>query len=55
MKIGIVGSMQMTEQMLDAAEKLKQRGHDAFVVSVFAEKYVGKHRRPYQSTSLAQT
>ena len=42
MKIGIVGSMQMTERMLDAVEKLKENGHDAFVVSVFAEKYVGK-------------
>jgi hypothetical protein len=42
MRIGIVGSMQMTERMLGAAETLKQHGHDAFVTSIFAEAYVGK-------------
>ena len=42
MRIGIVGSMQLTERMYEAAEKLKERGHDAFVVSLFAEDYLGK-------------
>ena len=42
MRIGVVGSMQVTERMIEAAEELKRRGHDAFVLSVFAEEYVGK-------------
>ena len=42
MKIGIVGSMQLTERMYGAAESLKQRGHDAFVVSIFAQDYLSK-------------
>ncbi|MDD5026008.1 MAG: hypothetical protein PHH13_01380 [Candidatus Peribacteraceae bacterium] len=40
MKIGIVGSMHFTEQMMDAKEKLLAMGHDAFVTSL-APPFVG--------------
>lgn len=42
MRIGVIGSMQLTERMFDAAEALQHLGHDALVISVFAEGYVGK-------------
>lgn len=42
MRIGIIGSMQLTERMYEAAELLKTLGHDAFVVSAFAPDFVGK-------------
>ncbi|MDD5437792.1 MAG: hypothetical protein PHC70_01465 [Patescibacteria group bacterium] len=41
MKIGIIGSMQMTERMLELKDKLEAMGH-AVVVSKFAPGYVGK-------------
>jgi len=41
MKIGIIGSMQYTEQMLDARDELIKRGHDAFVTNLAAP-FVGK-------------
>ncbi|MDD5626852.1 MAG: hypothetical protein PHW01_02520 [Patescibacteria group bacterium] len=31
MKIGIIGSMQFTEKMLEVREKLRELGHDAFL------------------------
>ena len=31
MKIGIIGSMQFTDKMLEYREKLRQLGHDAFI------------------------
>ena len=31
MKIGIIGSMQFTDKMLEVREKLRELGHDAFV------------------------
>ena len=34
MKIGISGSMQFTEQMLEYREKLNQMGHEAFVTDL---------------------
>jgi hypothetical protein len=41
MKIGIVGSMQFTEKMLEARDELVKLGHDAFVTSL-AEPFIGK-------------
>lgn len=41
MKIGIIGSMQFTEKMLEAREKLARLGHDAFVTKLAAP-FVGK-------------
>jgi hypothetical protein len=41
MKIGIIGSMQMTERMLELKDRLEVMGHQV-VVSKFAQNYVGK-------------
>lgn len=41
MKIGVAGSMQYTEKMVEIAESLKKLGHEAFTSS-FADKYIGK-------------
>jgi len=41
MKIGIIGSMQFTEQMIEVRDKLKQLGHEAFVTDLH-EPFVGK-------------
>ncbi|MBI4138420.1 MAG: hypothetical protein HY482_02435 [Candidatus Wildermuthbacteria bacterium] len=41
MKIGIIGSMQYTEKMLEARDELIKRGHDAFVTNL-ASPFVGK-------------
>ncbi len=40
MKIGVIGSMNYTKQMLDAVEKLKELGHDAFCTTL-AKPFVG--------------
>lgn len=41
MKIGIIGSMQYTEQMLEARDALKTLGHDAYVTDLH-EAFIGK-------------
>lgn len=41
MKIGIIGSMQYTEQMLDVRDKLNAMGHEAFVTDLH-EAFIGK-------------
>ncbi len=41
MKIGVVGSMQYTEKMLELRDKLIELGHDAFVTNLAAP-FVGK-------------
>lgn len=41
MKIGIIGSMQYTEQMLAVRDDLKARGHDAFVTDLHVA-FIGK-------------
>jgi len=41
MKIGIIGSMQFTEKMIEARDKLRELGHDAYVTSL-ADPFVGK-------------
>ncbi len=34
MKIGIIGSMQFIENMLEVKEKLRELGHDAFLTDL---------------------
>ncbi|MDP4039450.1 MAG: hypothetical protein Q8P57_02620 [Candidatus Pacearchaeota archaeon] len=34
MKIGIIGSMQFTDKMIEVREKLRELGHDAFVTDL---------------------
>lgn len=41
MKIGVAGSMQYTEKMLEICEELRKLGHQPFM-SKFADGYVGK-------------
>ena len=41
MRIGIIGSMQYTEKMLEARDELMKLGHDAFVTN-FASSFIGK-------------
>ena len=41
MKIGVAGSMQFTEQMIDVCKQLEQLGHTTFM-SKFKNNYVGK-------------
>jgi hypothetical protein len=41
MKIGVAGSMQFNQQMLETAGKLKKLGHNTFV-SGFTKNYIGK-------------
>lgn len=41
MKIGIIGSMQYTEKMIEARDELIKRGHNAFVTNL-ADPFIGK-------------
>lgn len=41
MKIGVIGSMQYTEKMLELRDQLIKMGHDAFVTTL-ADPFVGK-------------
>ncbi len=41
MKIGVIGSMQFTEKMLELRDKLNEMGHEAIVTSL-ASPFVGK-------------
>ncbi len=41
MKIGIIGSMQYTEQMLEARDALNKLGHEAYVTDLH-EAFIGK-------------
>lgn len=41
MKIGVAGSMQYTERMMELCDRLRELGHDPFM-SKFADSYVGK-------------
>lgn len=41
MKIGVIGSMQFSERMIEVRDELIRRGHDAFVTK-FAAPMVGK-------------
>ncbi|HSX24698.1 MAG TPA: hypothetical protein VLG69_01905 [Candidatus Andersenbacteria bacterium] len=41
MRIGIIGSMQYTEQMLEARDELIRLGHDAFVTDLHTA-FIGK-------------
>lgn len=41
MKIGVAGSMQFTERMIELCDELTELGHDVFM-SKFAASYVGK-------------
>lgn len=53
MKIGIIGSMQFTEKMLEIRDQLSQMGHKAFVTDLHAA-LVGKNDEEKERIKLHQ-
>lgn len=53
MKIGVVGSMQYTDKMLEAREKLIKLGHSAFLTTL-ADPFVGKTNEEIEKIKLHQ-
>lgn len=53
MKIGVIGSMQYTEQMLKAKEELIALGHDAFLTDLH-EPFIGKTDEEKEAIKLDQ-
>jgi hypothetical protein len=53
MKIGVVGSMQYTEKMMEICEELKKLGHEAYM-SKFAASFVGKSDEEKERIKLEQ-
>ncbi|MBC8214932.1 MAG: hypothetical protein H8E64_00240 [Candidatus Marinimicrobia bacterium] len=53
MKIGIIGSMQFTDKMLEVREKLRELGHDAFVTDLH-KAMVGKTDDEIEKIKLHQ-
>lgn len=53
MKIGIIGSMQFTERMLEVREQLRALGHDAFVTSLH-HAFIGKTDNEKEVIKLRQ-
>lgn len=53
MKIGVVGSMQYTEKMIELRDKLIELGHDAFVTNL-ASPFVGKTDEEKEQIKLRQ-
>lgn len=53
MKIGVVGSMQYTEKMLDLKDQLIKLNHDAFVTNLAAP-FVGKNDEEKEKIKLHQ-
>lgn len=53
MKIGIIGSMQFSDQMIEVAEKLKKLGHEA-ILSLFIQSFLGKDADKQERIKLHQ-
>jgi len=53
MKIGIIGSMQYTEKMIEARDELIKHGHDAFLTNL-ASPFIGKTDEEKESIKLHQ-
>jgi hypothetical protein len=53
MKIGVVGSMQYTEQMMEIRDRLIETGHQAFM-SNFTVSFVGKTDREKEKIKIRQ-
>ena len=53
MKIGIIGSMQFTEKMIEVRDELAKRGHDAFVTELH-KALVGKTDEEKEKIKLHQ-
>lgn len=53
MKIGIIGSMQFTDKMVEYREKLRELGHDAFITDLH-KAMVGKSDEEIETIKLHQ-
>src|SRR3989344_5948016 len=53
MKIGVIGSMQHTEKMIEIRDKLIAMGHDAFLTNL-ADPFIGKSYRQKEKIKLHQ-
>jgi len=53
MRIGVIGSMQYTEKILEARDELIKHGHDAFVTNL-ASPFVGKTDEEKERTKIDQ-
>jgi hypothetical protein len=53
MRIGVAGSMQYTERLMDLCDQLEKLGHDAFM-SKFGPKFVGKTDEEKEEIKLEQ-
>lgn len=53
MKIGIIGSMQYTEKLLEARDELIKRGYNAFVTNL-ADPFIGKTDEEKETIKIHQ-
>jgi hypothetical protein len=53
MKIGVIGSMQYTERMLEVRDKLRTLGHDAFVTDLHTP-FIGKTDEEKETIKIEQ-
>ncbi len=53
MKIGIIGSMQFTDKMLEIYEDLKKRGHEPFLIDLH-KAMIGKSKEEIEKIKLFQ-
>jgi hypothetical protein len=53
MRIGVIGSMQYAEKMIELSELLRQRGHDAFVTGLAAS-FIGKSDEEKEAIKIYQ-
>ncbi|OIO45434.1 hypothetical protein COX24_02935 [bacterium (Candidatus Gribaldobacteria) CG23_combo_of_CG06-09_8_20_14_all_37_87_8] len=53
MKIGIIGSMQFTDKMIEVREKLRELGHDAFITDLH-KTMIGKTAEEIEKIKLHQ-
>lgn len=53
MKIGVVGSMQYTDRMVEARDKLIEHGHDAFITNL-ATPFIGKSFEEAEEIKIQQ-
>ncbi len=53
MKIGVIGSMQYTEKMIEVRDELIKRGHDAFVTTL-SDPFIGKSDEEKEAIKIHQ-
>lgn len=53
MRIGVIGSMQYTEKMIELRDQLRALGHDAFMTTL-ADPFVGKDDEEKETIKLQQ-